>query len=296
MRLLYLLLAITACDQGTRRPIEADPGPAPSRSDAALVEVVSDGATAMYRYTSVAEFFGLQGPGPGDFLAGFRLGHPRPDVEPTIEVTGWWVWSRAIEENGKVVHVIASIAPEHGDFGANENDLEPVLRDMRSVWGTPKQGVRELWSGPTAKLYAVMHEGALVGAPFLVFDLLPPGEDHVCGARDGFSTFFDRFKQILAKRDAAALAKISISNPDEGDSEECLEPGPGKTYFDCAAQVVARLAEPPSCNVSQGVYYWAIDPDLASYGYFVFSRIGTEWKVRGPLSIGHDTDPLPTAP
>lgn len=257
----------------------------PAPADAAAIAVTT------LHYASVAELLGLTAGAPSDRLAGYQLGQAPDAAWSRIEIPGWWASARAVVRDGKVAHVVVELGAADDD-GAK---LAAVLDEIARRWGTPRKGSRPSWRGKTAQLFAVEYDGFLRGTSSLVVDLLPAGDDHVCGSRDGFAAFFARFEKALVGKDDPALAAL-VTLDAANDMAFCTDPGEGATYARCAAALLPRLPATPECSVSHEVYYWRTIEKHHGGAYFVFSRSGSTWKASGPIGIGHDDDPNPTAP
>lgn len=290
MRLLCLfgLMACAKADP-TPAPAPVDPPPptvAPIPTDAApAVEPADAMADTTVTYASLRELFGLDDRGPRASLAGYQLGHPADAPFRHIVITGWGEGSASpILRDNLVVHVVVELAPavDPPDFAAMSRELQEVTKQLAHAFGAPKRGGRASWRNADAQLFAIEYDGFLRGTPSLVLDLLPPGEEHVCGSRDGFAAFFASFRGALVAKNEAALEKMIVVNPDDDRLAE--------------RPALSRLPPKPACHLSREVYYWRTIEKMHGGAYWQFSSTGRIWKAEGPFHIGHDDDPNVSAP
>lgn len=201
---------------------------------------------------AVIEALGLDGEAPPVELAGYRLGERvRGAAARVIEAAGWRGDARAIvDARGRVRHVVVELMPE--------DDGGVAVAELARRLGPRRRGRR-------AQVFVAEYGGFLRGTPSVVIELLPPGERHVCGARDGFAAFFRRYRRALARTDPALAARLR--------------------------------GAPPVCVRAREVYQWATVEERHGGTAITFSRDERgRWRASEPWGIGHDDDVDASAP
>ncbi|MDQ3336042.1 MAG: hypothetical protein M4D80_12810 [Myxococcota bacterium] len=250
--------------------------------DAAPIDAAAE--PAPLTYASLDDFLSLAGTGPSNRLGGYELGQPADVPYRRITITSWGdAGTHAIVRDGKVAHVVVELAPDGNDVEAMSAKIADATTRIERRWGAPRKGERARWRGAAAQLFVIEYDGFLRGTPSLVVDLLPLGDEHVCGARDGFAAFFAKFRKAIVAGDKTALATMIVNDP---DSDRITDNLPR----------VSSLPAKPGCHLSREVYYWRTIEKMHGGAYWEFARRGKTWVAQGPFFIGHDDDPNVSAP
>lgn len=148
-------------------------------------------------------------------VAGIHLGDKAPRTPPgRFEFAGHDASVRVATERGKVVQLTVWIDCFDRGGGGSRADLE---RALRASLGRRRSN---LWIGQRAVLREVQQPFDFSGSCSFVLVLVPPGEAHVCGKRDGFARFYRRFARAVARRDWVEVAsQMTLPQRDWDDVE-----------------------------------------------------------------------------
>jgi hypothetical protein len=286
---------------------------------AAAVDAATPDAPDAAPPITLDEFLGLAGAEPPVTLGGYTLGAapgaPRPGgaYARKVEMTGWEAEVIATVVDDTVAQVTVELHPDVGrgiqttdDFmatvDAQDRAIDEAKRTAAARWKTQvtwhgRTGFR----GPASQMFFATYSGFLRGTPSLVVDLLPAGDDVVCGPRDGFAAFLKTFDRAIAAKSLAALDAVLDRHTDEAEEgDELVGCTDDATAVGCVAALRREMKADgarPFCNISVRTYFLQTVEEFHGGTFFRFTRDAAgAWKAHGPYGIGHDTNPSATSP
>lgn len=163
---------------------------------------------------------------------------------------------------------------------------------------TPRFGkpVAHRWVGPSSQMIVIEPEDDFSGITHVILVILPPGETHVCGARDGFAQFYRRFERTVGAKNWTAVATMMVfPRRDWSDSEGPETSVDNKSATDFIAspyevfqgslpRLIAAGGTKPRCDLVRRMYSVRYGSERLSPTVYVTRQRSGEWRI---VDVGH---------
>jgi hypothetical protein len=156
--------------------------------------------------------------------------------------------------------------------------------------------VAHRWVGPSSQMLVIEPDDDDPGFTSVALVILPPGETHVCGARDGFAQFYRRFERAIGAKDWAAVAAMMVfPRRDWSDAEgpETSVDNKSASDFIAAPYAVFQGSLPkrisaggirPRCDLVARMYSVRYGSERLSPAVYVVRQRSGEWRI---VDVGH---------
>jgi hypothetical protein len=274
---------------------------------------------AIPTYASIEEFLAIAGAEPPGTLAGYKLGDSATAGHGKFVVVGFGMGNLHVlkkDASGKLRHIGFELWPGTPDPDSpdgyryiSDSDMPAAAIAAVEVKVKARQGNfrrsgrGHLWQGKKSQLFLGTYNVDLRDETTLMVDLLPAGDEHVCGSRDGFRAYYKKFRKQLdaaLKNDAAALTGLLDPAADSGMSA-CGDSRDSAELAECAAPILTTLRTSKAalfCNLIQEAWYWSWEPGMGG-SYVEFRRNDNDkgkWQAYGPYDIDHAGGPMEYSP
>jgi len=167
---------------------------------------------------------------------------------------------------------------------------------------TPRFGkpVAHRWVGPSSQMIVIESDSDYSGSTSVTLVILPPGETHVCGARDGFAQFYRRFERAVGAKNWAAVGAMMVfprhdwsdvegpeTNVDNKSATDFIA-SPYEVFQGSLPRLIAAGGTKPRCDLVARMSSVLYGNERHSPAVYVLRQSSGEWRIVNVDHAPHD--------